>query len=72
MTAVKSEQAIVMENVEKSAKVELIVEAGKMNITGPLPAFTLDIYCRKPKSVSCFFVGKMDGHPLSFHNFVTQ
>ena len=43
MTAVTSEQAIVMENVEKSAMVELIVEAGKMNITGPLPAFTLDI-----------------------------
>ncbi|MFJ7937746.1 hypothetical protein ACIQYG_04340 [Peribacillus sp. NPDC096622] len=43
MTAVTSEQAIVMENVKKSAMVELIVEAGKMNITGPLPAFTLDI-----------------------------
>ncbi|MGE1103650.1 hypothetical protein [Peribacillus simplex] len=68
MTATTSEQAIVMENVEKSA-MELKVQAEKQD---HYPLSHLKFYCRKPESVSCFFAGKKDGHPLSFHNFVTQ
>ncbi|MDP1418482.1 hypothetical protein Q8G35_08655 [Peribacillus simplex] len=68
MTTATSKQAIVMGNVEKSA-MEMKGQVEKLNRT---PAFTLTFYSRKPDLVSCFFAGKKDGHPLSFHNFVTQ
>jgi hypothetical protein len=58
VAAVTSEQAIVMENVEKSAMVERIVQAGKVE-QDHYPLSHLTFYCRTPELVSCFFAGKM-------------